>query len=490
MLKRDWKLEQLIGRIICAILLATGIGIAENIPPTPIRGIYLNPGHFGKTSINHFIDSAEKLGLNTVVLHAKDPRGFLYWQSKNPIATSIGAVKGKGAFESALRRLHTHHIWVIAKLDLFQDTRLAQCKPGLALLDRETGKPWRNNRGLCWVNPCNKRVWDYNISLAVELATLGVNEIQFDYIRFPSDGCLSRILYPSLPPGMNKVSVIGEFVQTAEKPIHQAGAMISVDLFGFTAWRRDDFGVGQRLENITPYVDAICPMLYPSHFPTGFLGMKKPAAYPKRIMQESMKRIAQRTHISVRPWLQGFWYTPRDIVKQLEGIHESGYRDFLIWNPGAHYDVSYKGLAQYYKKGKITHIIHAIHNPEQQTIQSDFTPTGICHRTNYNTGQTDLFFTPAEGQRIYECFIPVIGLLNETILDHILKEREIPVTTGAGKTDKVEMVFQLLCQDIHIKPGDLAPSAHIFIDWGKDCIFKTVSVTTDKKEKPGTQSSG
>ena len=152
--------------------------------------------------------------------------------------------------------------------------------PALSVMDSASDTPWTDANDLHWANPSDSRVWDYNIALSKELARMGFDEIQFDYVRFPSDGDLSIISYPNTLPGFSKSDCIASFLEKAHDELKPLGVSISADVFGLTAWKTDDFGVGQVLEKMAPHLDVICPMFYPSHFPSGFLGKQSPGEFP------------------------------------------------------------------------------------------------------------------------------------------------------------------------------------------------------------------
>jgi hypothetical protein len=292
--------------------------------PEKVNALYLPAHSFSERKINEFIHYAKLADLNAAVLHVKDPHGWIRWKSGNALANEIGAVASHGRVEPALKQLKAQGFWTIAKLDLFVDHRLVSQRPEMGIIDTRTGKQWVDQQGLGWTNPYNQTVWAYNIALARELAELGFDEIQFDYIRFPSDGDLAHIRYPLKPGRLSKTQCIGKFLESAYGSLHPLGVTISVDLFGLVAWKTEDFGVGQLIETIAPHVDVICPMLYPSHFPPEFLGQQKPGDYPLEIMETSLNRIQKRTDKIIRPWIQGFWYTPVKRSCQREGFQLVG----------------------------------------------------------------------------------------------------------------------------------------------------------------------
>lgn len=327
-----------------ALLLSRSAFAAE--PPKIIRGVYLNPNSHTEKKVTAALENAKTAGLTAVVLHVKDPLGYVYWQSTNPLALAIDAVKGKGRLEAAIARFHEAGLWIIAKLDVFEDTQLSKMRPAMAVLDSTTQKPWLNRHKLGWTNPYDSDVWDYIGALAEEVADLGVDEVQFDYVRFPSDGKLADISYPKVQEEKTKTEVIGDFLAKVHERLSKKGVAFSVDLFGMVAWKQDDFGVGQRIEDIAANVDAMCPMLYPSHFPARFFGKDNTADFPERIMERSLARYLERTKIPVRPWVQAYAYTPEMINQQLDGIEKAGVDHWLFWNPASDYTRAYQALAE------------------------------------------------------------------------------------------------------------------------------------------------
>lgn len=442
-------------------------------PPEYVRGVYLAPHTYSERKVVETIHYARLSGLNAVVLHVKDPFGHLHWGSKNPIALEIGAVKDDGRLAAALKRFKESGIWTIAKTDLFQDSLLADSHPEMAILDTQTGKPWRNKNALSWTNPYDRRVWDYNIALAKELAALGFDEIQFDYIRFPSDGNLSRIRCPEVVDGKTKIETIGAFLKAANAELKPLGIILSVDLFGFVAWKSDDFGVGQRIEEIAPHVDAICPMLYPSHFPSGFLGKKNPADFPKEIMELSVEKLSKRTTVEVRPWVQAFWYTPDDIIAQIEGIESKGGKNWLIWNPASDYELAYqafaKRLKQTFPEPKMYPGIEELELGGPREIRG---LERVVHLTDYAKGRTMLCLEGPKGGETSPYGTPaaVLGALDGAVMDRILQTRGVQVSKETHKAKKVQFLTGLLCQDLSVSVYRMRPEP-FYIDWKGDCRF-------------------
>lgn len=455
------------GVIVAVTLIITNTALSGL--PERINGLYLPPGHFTPRKLTTLVHYYRAAGLNAVVLHAKDPLGRVFWKTDHPTAERIGAVSGDGSLERAVKYLTALSIWTIAKVDLFADDRLARKIPELAVVNRKTGGLWSDKNGLHWANPYDRRVWEYNIALCRELVAMGFDEIQFDYIRFPSDGELSKTGYPSKPDSSTPASTVGEFLSLANKSLGPLGVVISIDLFGLTAWKNDDFGVGQVLELISPHVDVICPMLYPSHFPKGFLGWKDPSAYPEKIMALSMARMGKRTKKRVRPWVQGFWYTPGEINAQIDGIVKSGSRSWMVWNPSADYENTFIALA---KRGNTVFLPPKLYPglPEllRRGSRSVAGEKRVVNFTDYDAGYSILSLEESDEtyRSPYGTLVAVVHTLDEAILDRVLLFRNIPLGKTMGKRSKVYLAARALAEELRLNARAIQPFP-IYLSWGR-----------------------
>ena len=458
----------LAGLILCGLTAAAG---AESEPGS--TGVYFpSPCLQGRRfeGIIHYMRAA---GMDLAVLHVKDPLGRLFWDSKNPTAAAIGAVARKTPVESAAARLKQLGIQVAAKLDVFQDSRLVESRPEYGVRDSRTGKPWSDRKGLLWADPYDRRVWDYNIELCLELIEIGVDEIQFDYIRFPSDGDLSRIEYSRSPRDFPRADCIGDFLACAKSRLKPTGVRISIDVFGMTAWKTGDFGVGQVLENMAPHVDVICPMLYPSHFPENFLSLEYPGRYPYRILHRSMQEMKKRTDRPVRPWIQGFWYTPDEIIAQLKGIRDADSRSWTVWSPTGRYATTFEAMEK--------------HRGIQIPAPEFYPPLGELKRadTRIHPGRSRLvnFTSYMDGYSIlsldettegvpnpYGTMLEVVATLDEGIMDEILSRRGRVFDIFTGPYGKAVKIAALVIEDLDADPRRMRP-APFFVDWAGECVF-------------------
>jgi hypothetical protein len=305
--------------------------------PEEVRGIHVT---MALASLDGKLEEYLELvddGLNTIELDVKDENGEIgFLASAVPLAREVGAARPYYRPREAARLIHAKGVYLIGRVVVFEDPRLSAGRPELAVKNRD-GSVWRNDAGLGWTNPYDKRVWDYNVSLAEVAARAGFDEIQFDYVRFPTDGDVDSIVYPnktSTPPGW----VIAEFVHYAAKRLKPLGVRVSTDVFGLSATR--DLGIGQIPKRISKYVDAVYPMVYPSHYGAGEYGLENPNASPGPTVEWSLsdfRRELKTSKAELIPWLQDFSYGRTyglaDVRAQIEAARLMGARGYLLWNP-------------------------------------------------------------------------------------------------------------------------------------------------------------
>ncbi len=441
--------------------------------PEVVRGVYFPSSTLYGRSFQGIVHYMEAAGLNLAVLHVKDPMGRLFWKSENTTAISMNASIGKGSLEASIRFLKQKGIWAAAKVDVFQDSLLVINHPELGVANSETGHLWADKKGLHWANPYDRRVWEYTIALCQELIDIGVDEIQFDYIRFPSDGNMSTIKYPVILEGTRHAECIGKFLAYANSKLKPSGVAISVDLFGLTAWKSGDFGVGQVLSQIAPHVDVLCPMLYPSHFPKNFLSLKNPGQYPYKIMKLSLDEMAKRTDKPIRPWIQGFWYTPDEINAQLQGVMDSGVQSWTVWSPSGRYAKTFNALE--IRSGNQFPQPELYPSLDELRLQDHLVMPGrakVINYTNYREGYSIVSLEESVvGERnAYGTIINVLSTLDEGIMDCILASREIDFSIWTGRHTKATLITRLILRDLGVHPRRMRPIP-IYIDWDGENFF-------------------
>lgn len=447
--------------------------IKSTARPETMTGVYFPPSSLHGRSFTGIVQCMETSGLNLAVLHAKDPFGRLFWKSNNSLAVHMGASASSAPLETAIRTLKQKGIWTAVKIDVFQDSLLVEKHPEMGVRDSKTGELWADRKGLHWANPYDRRVWDYTIALCLELVDFGVDEIQFDYIRFPSDGVLSTIEYPIRLENTSPQEGIGKFLAYAHSKLKPSGVLLSIDVFGMTAWKTEDFGVGQVLEQIAPHVDVVCPMFYPSHFPENFLSLKNPGQFPYEIMKSSLEEIRKRTATEIRPWIQGFWYTPKEIEAQLRGISENKIQSWAVWNPSGRYSATFDALADLagspFPEPEFYPGLEVLRKQDDLVLAG---LTKIINKTCYREGYSILSLEDSvHGQKSSFTTLTDVALtLDESIADRILKARGIAVSKWTSPSTKTTYITNLIAQDLGVDPRRMRPTP-IYVDWDNGCIF-------------------
>jgi hypothetical protein len=326
---------------------STPAATSERVKPQKqtVKGVYLTAYSAGSyKKMTQIIDLLDKTELNAVVIDIKDYSGLVLYDTKVPLAVRLKLKDNRFPdIKATIQRLHDHGIYVIARQTVFQDPVLAEKMPDLAI-KRAGGGLWRDNKGLAWVDASKKEVWDYNVAIAKESIAYGFDEVNFDYIRFPSDGNLKTAVF-SLS-GKKKYEVMGSFYKYLTTKLKDEPAWLSFDMFGFVMEKKgtDDMNIGQRLDDALDYADYICPMMYPSHYPSGHLGLKNPAASPGVVLKHGFELGAPRfegRHAELRPWIQAFnmgaVYDAAKIREQIDMTEKYTEGGWLLWNAANRY---------------------------------------------------------------------------------------------------------------------------------------------------------
>jgi len=336
-------------------------------------GLYLSAYTVGLTGqLDKHLDFMAKNGLNTLVLDFKNDFGEIAYSSQVPLARAAKAVKPQFDAAEVVRKVHARGFYLIARQVVFKDNRLyAYDKNKYAPWDSLTKKPWGYFETVTaedgtqtqiqkefWVDTYSSEVWDYNVAIAQELQGLGVDEIQFDYIRFPSDGPVNRLVSRYKVEGMTRLDALESFLQRARAGLTLP---ISVDIYGYNGYFVTDH-LGQNMAMMSRYVDAISAMLYPSHFWNTFLPGMDYVARSKIIYQDGSDRTFLNTNrqVHVRPWVQSFLIGGElkmsdqrieDYLNaQLAGTAASRASGWLLWNSSNKYYMVTKPLERFRTK--------------------------------------------------------------------------------------------------------------------------------------------
>lgn len=324
-------------------------------PKIAVKGIYVSGHIAGSAKLDNLIQLLDETELNAMVIDVKNDSGQLTYDSNVSLAQEIGSDQKKliSNMATTLQQLKTKGIYTIARIVTFKDPLLAGKKPELAM-KAKTGNIWRDPKGVSWVDPYHPIVQQYNIEIAKEAASLGFDEVQFDYVRFPDNGKKvdQQVNFP-YSHGLSKSEAIQQFLRKANQEIQSVP--ISADVFGLTTSSSDDMGIGQDWNQITQAVDVISPMLYPSHYSKGNYGVKQPDVQPYTIIKRAINDALYKNNMAlqhydraaiIRPWYQAFtatWIKPHisygkvEIMEQIKAAKEQGIDQYLLWNPLCQY---------------------------------------------------------------------------------------------------------------------------------------------------------
>ncbi|MFN3550220.1 MAG: putative glycoside hydrolase, partial [Endomicrobiia bacterium] len=296
--------------------------------PKYVRGIHLSSWIAGTQKYKkRFEPYFGRDKLNTVVIAIKEYEGEIYINVEeikkkyNPPIIPIPKI------EQYLEELKSKGVYPIARIVIFKDDYLAKNFPHLAVKTPD-GNVWKDYKGISWTDPYNREVWDYNIEIAKKAIDLGFEEIQFDYIRFPSDGNTKLCRYSQKHTSTTAQEVLVEFLKYAKEKLSPTA--LSIDVFGLTPSVEHDMGIGQRFLQMAEVVDFISPMMYPSHYRKGEYGISDPNKEPYRTVYKTVsdaKKLLAEKSYKLRPYLQdfslGYKYGPEEVKAQIKACYDN-----------------------------------------------------------------------------------------------------------------------------------------------------------------------
>jgi len=328
--------------------------------PVEAKGVYLSPDVAKNSAymeeLLYYLDTTE---LNAVVIDVKADSGAIVYAMENETAKEIGALRSIVNMPSIVKTLKDHGVYVIARLVAFKDPILAKAKPELTFYNQD-GSKFYDTSNSAWVSPYKHEVWEYLAEVGISCADIGFDEINYDYMRFPTDG-VANINWGVEAETKTKTEAITEGIKYLCETLRMHDVYVSADVYGIViSSKLDAAAVGQDYKEMSRYLDYICPMIYPSHYGFGYAGIpypdKEPAKIIKMALNSSNKKIAEipeYQHRAIcRPWLQDFTasylgtkngedrylvYDAEVLRIQMEATYESGLTDWLLWNAGGYY---------------------------------------------------------------------------------------------------------------------------------------------------------
>lgn len=344
--------------------------------PESVRAIYMSQCVVGTPSFrDKLVALVDETELNSIVIDIKDFTGKISFTTDNEvIAHAVSDDCGARDMKAFIKLLHEKGIYVIGRITVFQDPYYTSIHPELAVKKASDGSVWRDHKGLAFIDVGARDFWKYIVELSKESYRVGFDELNFDYVRFPSDGDMQDIAFThSVAKGKTKPEALEEFFaylyDELKEPVEgfETRPVLSADLFGMTTTSTNDLNIGQVLERALPYFDYVMPMVYPSHYPTAFNNWNKPATVPYELIDFVMSEAVRRTEVmrssvisnststevvmlreqakkghgninklQLRPWLQDFDlgadYTPDMVRAQIKATYDVGLTSWALWD--------------------------------------------------------------------------------------------------------------------------------------------------------------
>jgi Uncharacterized conserved protein len=323
-------------------------------PDAPvIKGVYVTAYSAGGERMATLLDLLDRTELNSMVIDIKDDLGNITYKTTNPKLQLGNPQPYIKDVDKLMGTLKEHDIYPIARVVVFKDSVLAKAHPEYSFVQKD-GSVWQNGNKDKFVNPYRQEVWEYNVEVAKEAAKLGFKEIQFDYVRFPEGFEKRADSLKFTKDEQSRVDIVTGFVEYAKKELEPLGVRVSVDIFGYAASVPAAEGIGQDFVKISSAVHVISPMIYPSHYSTGWFKQKDPDRAPyetiKGAMDDTHKKLEALGDEKpiIRPWIQDFtakWlgkghyaqYGVAEVEAQIKALKDSGVDEYLLWNAGNRY---------------------------------------------------------------------------------------------------------------------------------------------------------
>lgn len=281
---------------------------------------------------------AESTEVNTLVVDIKDESGQVFYATEVPLAREVSAVYSTYDIGQVVTDVRSRGLYLVGRIVTFQDPIAAKALPDMAVFDTSTGQPYKKN-GQYFLDPTDPDARRYAIDLAIEACGHGFQEIQFDYVRYP-DGYSEATRFDGGSSDEVRPEAIRSFLEEATSRLNPLGCAVSADIFGFITANKGDGGIGQQLEMLSEVTDVLSPMVYPSHYSTGWYGFNVPNDHPGPVVanaiDDGLERIAGE--VILRPWIQDFYYTADQVRAQIVESDARGV-GWMLWNAVASFSV-------------------------------------------------------------------------------------------------------------------------------------------------------
>ena len=296
------------------------------------------------------LELADNTGINAFVVDTQDEGGYVYHDTEVALAYEIDAVRPRYDAAQVIADMDAHGLYKITRIVTFQSDQLARARPDIAAINTQTGLPWTNNKDLAWLDPTDRNSWDYPLALAEEACRLGFDEIQFDYIRFPSDGPISQLSFDGLTSDNYyseeseeiRVSTIAAFLEKAHGLLNPMGCAVAADIFAITLESTSDEGIGQSPRVFSNYVDVLSPMIYTYTYGPGWKGWDNPTDHATELVSAALDAGIPRIEgfAVYRPWLQRAFLEDEDILG-VQAVAEERDMGWMLWSAGTLFNANH-----------------------------------------------------------------------------------------------------------------------------------------------------
>jgi hypothetical protein len=320
-------------------------GLVIEMQPRDIKALRVSGDKAADPAVwEHLLELADSSEINAFVVDTKDESGWVFRETEVPLVEEIGALNTNFLYDvdEVLADMDAHGLYKITRVTTFQDNFLARAKPELAIRNEVTGGLWQNDKGIRWLDPTDRNSWEYPLALAVESCELGFDEIQFDYIRFPSDGPVAEADTDGDYAEANRTATIRAFLEEARSRLNPLGCAVAADIFAITLTSDWDEGIGQRPEVLSPVVDVLSPMVYTYTFGRGWGGFDDPNEHPVELVSLTLDEGAPLLQGSAiyRPWIQT-WQLNAEEIMAVQQVAEDRGLGWMIWSANTIYDSSF-----------------------------------------------------------------------------------------------------------------------------------------------------
>lgn len=308
----------------------TGERLHVTLGAPVMRAIHVAGTLVGTQRWDELVALAEHTSVNAFMLDIKDESGRVFPTTESSWAIAAGANLDRWDLAEVTADLHARGIFVIGRIVSFQDPVAGQSLPDLAV--HTTRGDVFSRRGQTFLDATDADAREYALQLAAEACEAGIDEVQFDYVRYP-DGDHSILVFDGGNTEDIRVATIAGFLADAKARVG-AACQTAADIFGYVTSVPHDGGIGHQIESLADVTDVLSPMAYPNHWGPGWFGYESPEENPGGVIDQSMRDALERTagSTTIRPWLQDFGgYGPDEVRAQIVAADELGL-GWMLWN--------------------------------------------------------------------------------------------------------------------------------------------------------------